>query len=156
MPDTFKILHESFSEPLPVTEDEGFHDFNALSRIAAAGEPISEPVPVPEPPRVTPAEPPSSYRHTSPQVAQPQPEAPAKPVWGKTQIEPPPATPAPQAQPVQREVVPPTEAVASAGSGTQANDAWRDLPLQNLLARLRTSVPVVNDTPKRLHGMFRR
>lgn len=34
MPDSFKILQESFGDQPPLPEQEGFHDFNALSRIA--------------------------------------------------------------------------------------------------------------------------
>lgn len=36
MPDTFRLLNDSFQDQPPMAEGEGFYDFNALSRIATA------------------------------------------------------------------------------------------------------------------------
>lgn len=42
MPDIFRLLNESFQDQPPPSEEDGFHDFNALSRIATPQPSVPE------------------------------------------------------------------------------------------------------------------
>lgn len=154
MPDTFKILQESFSDPVTINGDGEFHDFNALSRIAAA-EPAPEAV---APRSSTPEQSAPTYRKAE--------EVPVSSFSSPAQS----ATPSDEVVQTARDharstansatSIPPGDvrSVApqpSRGEKGVADAGWRELPLSDLFGRLRSRASVGSETAKRLHGMFR-
>lgn len=185
MPDTFKLLAESFQDQPPAVEGDGFHDFNALSRIAPPQASVSEsednragrsempgrpyhPVSAAAPVEAAPPGP----RHPQSPLSQPVGPAPL-PKRQEQGLAPSHFTEAerPADKASARSFFKPREMEASVmpegrsidestGVAPSAQDvassAWRQMPVSDLFARMRSAVPVKPTGQRRLHGMFRR
>lgn len=201
MPDTFRLLSESFQDQPPEAESEGFHDFNALSRIATVQpngpESDEKRLRKPEIPPLAPADISASTiaDHQSAQVQDSQTRSASCVFDRQKRTEPPqsslssprPASSMSQMGTGERREEPGEDRLFSSGgiaardasqarstirpeneSSKQRNDketlrqananatAWRQLPLSELMTRLRSAAPSKGGVQRRLHGMFRK
>lgn len=201
MPDTFRLLNESFQDQPPEAEGEGFQDFNALSRIATVQpngpESDEKRLRKPEMPPLTPPDMSASSidEHPSAQAQDAQTRSTSRVFDRQKQAESPqssrsssrPASSMPQmGAGARREELGEDRLFSSGGIAAhdapqarstirpenepnrQRNDretlrqananatAWRQLPLSELMTRLRSAAPVKGGVQRRLHGMFRK
>jgi len=148
MPDSFKLLNESFSEVgSPPETHGGFQDFDALSRIESQ-LPIATPVPENTHPMRAPEN--QTPRGEEAEALRPStvPE-----VTADSRRE-------PQSKAAFIGKSPPEKTlkmnVDEAAPTSPVDEKWRQTHLKQLLASLRASPPSVSNAQRRLHGVFRR